>query len=326
LTLSYHKLMKPRPTQPFHVTPEELSPRVLLASFMIVPPGSRFHGFPVPGVNIYLVTGGQMRFRKEGGAFSTARPGGLVTFHQGRHAYEAAGTESLSIYQTHFLAASPPRRSGIPVLPGIGQLPDLLNVRARMPEFVAIFHRMMQVLVDRTVAWEIESAACALDLLQLAFKVAAGSAQKEKQTLSPWDSLVARLETDEENMSVHEMATILGYSPEHFIREFKKRYGLPPKQYVQSHRLDRARRMILDGSNVKTAAAACGFSSALHLNRTHKRYYKAPPSAAKRMFTAEMGSVAIRPGLPVSRHIWAPGVDITRLAAWLQKDRRSCRR
>ena len=305
----------PRPPALPELAPAELAPQVLLASFMIEPAGSRFIDFPVPGLNLYLLTGGRMRYRRLDHTLGVAAAGDLVTFYAGYGEYEALPGAPLAIYQTHFLPAPPPRHRGVPALPPVGRLPQQLSVRNRLAEFALVFQRLMQALQDAALAWELESAAGALELLQLAFRLAAGTTPPEPRTVTPWDLLLARLD-NAGDVRVSAMAGEMGYSTEHFIREFKRRYGLSPKQYVLSRRLDRARGLLHAKSSVKAAAAASGFQSPLQLNRAHRRFYGVPPTAARRKAKAADGAPPeMRPGLTVCRHIWAPGIDFPALVA-----------
>ena len=297
------------------LSPAELSPRVLLASFMLEPPRSRFTRFPVPGLNLYLVTGGRMRYRDADGTAGIATAGDLVSFPYGYHEYEAMPDAPLAIYQTHFFAALPPKEHGIPALPPVGRLPLHLSVRERLADFAAVFQRLMQAVQDAAPAWEMEGAACVMELLHMAFRIAAGATQPVQKTLSPWDLVLVQLDREGDVM-VRNLAANMGYSTEHFIREFRRRYGLPPKQYVLARRLERARQLLRVGGTVKAAAAACGFHTPLQLNRTHRRFYGHPPTVAKRAAGETMkASSEWRPGLTVCRHLWAPGVDMATLSA-----------
>jgi AraC-like DNA-binding protein len=78
--------------------------------------------------------------------------------------------------------------------------------------------------------------------------------------------------------SMPEIARRLGVGYSNLRREFKKRTGLSPKQYLQRMRLERVRRLL--GSTVDSLdriAERVGFCSPFHLSAAFKKEFGLPP-------------------------------------------------
>ena len=54
-------------------------------------------------------------------------------------------------------------------------------------------------------------------------------------------------------------ADALHVHPAHLVRTFSRQFGISPHQYLTSRRVDRARRLLLDGIPASQAAAETGF-------------------------------------------------------------------
>jgi AraC-like DNA-binding protein len=63
------------------------------------------------------------------------------------------------------------------------------------------------------------------------------------------------------NISLDDMAAKACISKFHFIRLFKKIYGLTPNQYLVSVRLEKAKNLLQNGATVTTAWFSVGFDS-----------------------------------------------------------------
>lgn len=74
-----------------------------------------------------------------------------------------------------------------------------------------------------------------------------------------------------EGVTLAEAARLVHAHPTHLVRAFSAAYAIAPHQYVTSRRVDRARRLLLDGMPPGEAAAAVGFHDQSHLTRHFKR-------------------------------------------------------
>lgn len=69
-------------------------------------------------------------------------------------------------------------------------------------------------------------------------------------------------------------------SASHYIRKFKRAYGISPWQYVLNLKVDKAKSLLLDPSlSVKDVASRLGFAHASHFSRLFKRIVGQSPNA-----------------------------------------------
>lgn len=85
------------------------------------------------------------------------------------------------------------------------------------------------------------------------------------------------------NFGLVDLATLVGYSPDHFARLFKHCFQQSPYQYVLSRRIERAMTMLRDDDlPIAEIAAACGFSNQGHFTTAFKRRTGTTPGAYRR--------------------------------------------
>ncbi|MGA8788100.1 MAG: AraC family transcriptional regulator, partial [Paenarthrobacter sp.] len=82
-----------------------------------------------------------------------------------------------------------------------------------------------------------------------------------------------------ESFTIAEAAQLLGAHPSHLVRAFSKAYGIAPYRYVTGRRVDRARRLLLDGHPASVAAVEAGFHDQSHLTRHFRRVLGTTPGA-----------------------------------------------
>ncbi|MFI9766886.1 AraC family transcriptional regulator [Streptomyces sp. NPDC052415] len=80
-----------------------------------------------------------------------------------------------------------------------------------------------------------------------------------------------------EGLSLQEAAGLLQAHPAHLVRAFSTAYGIAPHQYLNSRRVDRARRLLLDGRPIGEVATATGFYDQAHLTRHFRKLVGTPP-------------------------------------------------
>ncbi|MGY1796120.1 AraC family transcriptional regulator [Geodermatophilus sp. SYSU D00525] len=93
------------------------------------------------------------------------------------------------------------------------------------------------------------------------------------------DLLDARLA---DGVSLEATAAGWGVHPTHLVRAFTRRHGLPPHRYLTGRRVDRARRLLLDGLPAAEVATAVGFFDQAHLTRHFRRMLATTPAAYAR--------------------------------------------
>ncbi|MFE6969369.1 AraC family transcriptional regulator [Isoptericola sp. NPDC057653] len=96
-----------------------------------------------------------------------------------------------------------------------------------------------------------------------------------------------------EGVALGDAGALLGAHPTHLVRAFSRRFGIPPHQYLVTRRVDRARRLLLDGRPPAEAAAAAGFADQAHLTRHFRRVLGTTPARF-----AASGRPAAGPSVP----------------------------
>jgi AraC-like DNA-binding protein len=80
-----------------------------------------------------------------------------------------------------------------------------------------------------------------------------------------------------QNISLNELAVQAGLKPLRLLRVFKREVGLPPHAYLTQVRVYRAKRLIVAGQSIATAAIETGFVDQSHLHRHFKKIVGVTP-------------------------------------------------
>lgn len=90
----------------------------------------------------------------------------------------------------------------------------------------------------------------------------------------------------DEDLSIDRLAGIVGLSPRHFQREFRRQVGQPAGRYVDRVRVEAARRALEQEPRATVAVVAerCGFGSAETLRRAFTRHVGVAPDDYRRRF------------------------------------------
>lgn len=75
----------------------------------------------------------------------------------------------------------------------------------------------------------------------------------------------------DENVSLETLSQLAGVSPYHMVRQFKRRFGLPPHAYQIQRRIRMAKDLLKQGVTLADCAIRCGFHDQSHLHRHFKR-------------------------------------------------------
>ena len=89
------------------------------------------------------------------------------------------------------------------------------------------------------------------------------------------DLLDAQLDT---GLTLDQARVVLHAHPAHLVRTFSREFGMPPHRYLIGRRIERARRLLLDGMRPADVAVAVGFHDQSHLNRHFKRMLATMPA------------------------------------------------
>lgn len=85
-----------------------------------------------------------------------------------------------------------------------------------------------------------------------------------------------------ENISLKELAGMCHLSPYHFLRLFRRQYGLPPHTAQMQMRVNLGRRLLAEGETIANAAVATGFADQSHFTREFKKSVGTTPQKYRR--------------------------------------------
>lgn len=81
-----------------------------------------------------------------------------------------------------------------------------------------------------------------------------------------------------ENLSLEDISFNVGISKYHFLREFKKEFGLTPNQYIQIKKVNKARELLKKDVSLSSIAYDCGFTDQSYMIKVFKKYIGYTPS------------------------------------------------
>lgn len=157
-----------------------------------------------------------------------------------------------------------------------------------------------------------ELAGICLSLNSPSLSAARASSDAYRATMAIYDDLINRSESplDEpdhqaisrvvayirsnlhEPLGVDMLAATAGLSRAHFSRSFARTYGLPPSEFVQRERMERAARLLINGElSIKAVSTVCGFDDPNYFAKVFRRSYAISPSAFRTngMYSAQTG-------------------------------------
>jgi AraC family transcriptional regulator len=80
------------------------------------------------------------------------------------------------------------------------------------------------------------------------------------------------------DLSLKVMAEQIGMSRSYFAVRFKQAMGIPPHQYVNQQRIEKAKQLLKERSlTIAEIALECGFASQSHLNKVFRKYVGTTP-------------------------------------------------
>lgn len=99
------------------------------------------------------------------------------------------------------------------------------------------------------------------------------------------------------------LAELVGFSPFHFARAFKRSFGLPPHRYHVSRRIERAKELLaVPNSSVTEVALAVGFAETSSFSAAFRKHTGRPPSEYRREWNEAVFLAGQQAIAPVARN------------------------
>ena len=145
-------------------------------------------------------------------------------------------------------------------------------------------HRRLSGLNDVIFADEtrqrIESVASALlSELEVAAPEHLVGSEADPELLARLRPVMERLQHDESNPALSELAGLVGMTKYQLVREMKRATGLAPLAWRQNARILQGRRMLRDGQPIAETALALGFNDQSHFHRVFRSHVATSPGA-----------------------------------------------
>jgi AraC-like DNA-binding protein len=146
---------------------------------------------------------------------------------------------------------------------------------------IEIYSRLHRALEDSASRLEQESLLLTL-FVHLITRHSADRASLKKVSREREAVKKAReylIEHFDENISLEQMARLVGMTPFYFTRVFSMELGLPPHSFQTQLRILRAKSLLHQGWRISEIAQSTGFADQSHLNRHFKRVTGVTPGA-----------------------------------------------
>ncbi|MBE3571712.1 MAG: PocR ligand-binding domain-containing protein [Moorella humiferrea] len=111
----------------------------------------------------------------------------------------------------------------------------------------------------------------------------------ERRQTPPVEKVVAYINAHyRESISLEDIAAIVGLSPAHLSRLFKREMGRTVIEYLTLVRIEAAKRMLREGKTLEEVAAATGFSEVTYFSRVFKRETGVTPGTYRSRYTLKV--------------------------------------
>ena len=191
--------------------------------------------------------------------------------------HEFTATEDLRLYEIKFTVTDPALSEGL------DGLSPMISVDPTEIE------RIFSVLLaesDEDGTW---SPAYRRTLLSEFLLLLLRQNQREKEDRDPHglSEVVRYMRTHYgEDLKNEDLAALLHLEKTYFIKRFKERFGVPPRQYLMALRMERAAALIENSdTSISKIAELCGFGSIHHFSNAYKQHYGIRPAHQREKHT-----------------------------------------
>ena len=214
------------------------------------------------------------------------RPGQLFLMPAGKkQSYSAISGNTFKKYWCHFKAAV-----GEISLFDVIRLPYCVDVEDRDKNMLkSIFNKLVAAYGSLGPEASLQGKSSLYELLAFYVGNAARQAGGIRTVDSP--SMEKMLEVIKyidgrlsENISIEDLAGIMNFHPNYFIRFFKKHMGVSPAHYINIKRMEKSKLLLnLKGASISEIAEALGFNDVYHFSKAFKNHTGFSPTEYRRM-------------------------------------------
>lgn len=276
--------------------------------------------YRLPSHQLLLLEAGRMEIRTPESRI-TARAGDLICFRPTELNTDDIHGPSL-FYQAHMEFAPPPRHRLTPWLNEIGPLPLKVSLGDAFASARHAFETLCIEIGRPGAAHQLRIRAAVLEILAIVVDVMTPRVRAAIR-LDDWQRMRLRLDSElTGHVKVKDLARQMGMSPDHFIRQFKHRFGVSPKNYHTHARMREAVRLLRSGDQpIKTIAYGLGYANPRSFKCSFRRHLGVVPSDLRTMKpTRPAKSPAKRLNLfSVNEHLLPPRAGRNWLKKWVAR-------
>lgn len=96
-----------------------------------------------------------------------------------------------------------------------------------------------------------------------------------------------------ENITLDDLLSMTSFGKSYLLRSFTKQVGISPYRYLQTVRIDRAKKFLEQGITPIDAASMAGFADQSHFTNFFKEFIGLTPKQYQRIFTDSLSSAAM---------------------------------
>ena len=225
--------------------------------------------------------------------------------------YDNSSEPDTFFYQLVCAFAPAPRDTMTPWLDGVGPLPIKLSLGDHRAKTRSLFETLCLEIEQAGAAHRLQIQAIVFELLAACAEAATATA-REAPPVDKWQRARLRLSTDfSADVPLGKLAREMGISVDHFIRRFKQRFGMSPKEYRVAAKMRHAARLLRSSDQaIKSIAFELGFADANSFTRAFRKHLGFPPTELRAALSTPDAPAALHGTLfPMNRHLLPPEAD-----------------
>jgi AraC-like DNA-binding protein len=255
--------------------------------------GSQHYRYRVPSCQLLLVESGQLWARQAGRIINAGR-GDLLVLER-EHLNEYGWDAPARFWEAHLTIPGGLRIEDRPLPPVIPLLAHFADARAAWEVWCQERTRPGDLAAFRVQA--------AIFHIFAAMAAALGRSPTRKK-VDPWLVIRDRLERHlGKPLALTDLARTAGISPDHLIREFRRRFGLAPMAWRTRATLRQACMLLEAKQPVKEVAHRLGFTNASAFTRAFRRQFGITPSQYGAHERPAVATHDEELGFPLNRHL-----------------------